>query len=66
VYPLLLAAALAAPNPGRHDKPTAAGQTILLLRSDGPAPAVNPDDPPVPLVGNELPALREEPTSCSG
>src|SRR5260221_5808276 len=40
--------------------PTAAGQTVLLLRSDAPATPLDAGDPPVPLVGNELPAIREE------
>ena len=57
---LLLLAALAAPNPGRHDKPAAAGQTVMLLRTDTPAEPLQPGDPPVSLSATELPALREE------
>src|SRR3982751_3304779 len=60
VFPLLLAAALAAPNPARHEKPTAAGQTVMLLRTDAPADPLQPGDPPVPLSATELPAIRDE------
>jgi tetratricopeptide (TPR) repeat protein len=60
VFSLLLAVTIAAPNPGSHKPVTAAGQTVLLLLSGSTAPAANAGDPPVAIVGTELPAIREE------
>lgn len=60
MFSLLLAITIAAPNPGSHKPAAAAGQTVLLLRSESTAPAANAGDPPVAIVGTELPAIREE------
>src|SRR5262245_4662871 len=60
MFTLLLAASVAAPNPARHEKPTAAWQTVMLKRSDAPVTAARPGDPPPPtLSGTEFPALKE-------
>jgi len=60
MFTLLLAASIAAPNPARHEKSTAAGQTVILKRSDAPVTAAHPGDPPPPaLSGTEFPALKE-------
>jgi tetratricopeptide (TPR) repeat protein len=65
VFPLLLAVAVAAPNPDRGAKPTLAGQ-VVLPRDSGAAPAFvleGPDGQPVKqgtLSGTEWYVVRDE------
>lgn len=62
MFTLVLAASIGAPNPARHEKPTAEGLQVLLRPAAGAAPA-RPDPgltPASTLVGTEFPVLREE------
>lgn len=65
MFPLLLTAAtLAAPNPARHEKPTAVGLNVLVHPNalNTNAPRADPSlIPASSLTGTEFAVLREEP-----
>ena len=65
MLPLLLtAAALAAPNPARNEKPTAVGLNVLVHPNAANASTPRPDPtltPATSLTGTEFAVLREEP-----